>query len=311
MAIITTNDHHYRTIANAIREKAGTNRMYKPEEMPLGVAHAYVAGVAEGYNTGFSDGILVGENSSSGSSQEAYNRGFADGELSGNQWWVDLIKDKTDLNGFFKSGQFETIPDGLDFSNITSMSQTFMGCSKLKRLPYINSTNCTNFGYAFSGVGVINNPMEELSVDMRNATNIDQSFGTARIRNLKLIGNLDKVTNTKNVMGWSNIEEIHAYEDETMAVEIPLDLSSSTSTSTFANASSIRYFQVVPGSIKVSQNIGASNLLYDETIQSIIDGLADLTGQTAQTLTLHADVGAKLTQAQKDAVSAKNWTLVY
>ena len=36
-----------------------------------------------------------------------------------------------------------------------------------------------------------------------------------------------------------------------------------------------------------------------------------LTGSTAQTLSLHADVGAKLTDAQKAAASAKNWTLAY
>jgi hypothetical protein len=54
-----------------------------------------------------------------------------------------------------------------------------------------------------------------------------------------------------------------------------------------------------------------SNLLSNESVQSIIDHLKDLTGATAQTLTFHATVGGKLTQAQKDAISAKNWTLAY
>jgi hypothetical protein len=54
-----------------------------------------------------------------------------------------------------------------------------------------------------------------------------------------------------------------------------------------------------------------SPVLSDASIQSIIDGLADLTGATAQTLTLHATVGGKLTEAQKATVTAKNWTLVY
>jgi len=54
-----------------------------------------------------------------------------------------------------------------------------------------------------------------------------------------------------------------------------------------------------------------SPVLSDASIQSIIDGLADLTGATAQTLTLHATVGAKLTESQKTAATAKNWTLVY
>lgn len=44
-----------------------------------------------------------------------------------------------------------------------------------------------------------------------------------------------------------------------------------------------------------------------ESIQSIIDGLA--TVETAQTLTLHKDVKAKLTQAQLDTITNKNWNL--
>lgn len=57
--------------------------------------------------------------------------------------------------------------------------------------------------------------------------------------------------------------------------------------------------------------LNTSPLLSNESVQNIIDHLKDLTGQTAQTLTLHATVGAKLTDAQKSAITAKNWTLVY
>ena len=52
-----------------------------------------------------------------------------------------------------------------------------------------------------------------------------------------------------------------------------------------------------------------SPLLSDRSIQSIIDGLADLTGGTAQTITLHADVKAKLTESQISQITSKNWTL--
>jgi hypothetical protein len=34
-------------------------------------------------------------------------------------------------------------------------------------------------------------------------------------------------------------------------------------------------------------------------------------GASAKTLTLHKDVGAKLTEAQKAEITAKNWILVY
>ena len=50
-------------------------------------------------------------------------------------------------------------------------------------------------------------------------------------------------------------------------------------------------------------------LLSDTSIQSIINGLADLTGQTAQTVTFNATVKAKLTEAQIASITSKNWTL--
>ena len=56
-----------------------------------------------------------------------------------------------------------------------------------------------------------------------------------------------------------------------------------------------------------SISLRQSNLLSDASIQSIIEGLAAV--DTAQTLTLHADVKAKLTQTQIDTITSKNWTL--
>ena len=94
----------------------------------------------------------------------------------------------------------------------------------------------------------------------------------------------------------------------------PLDFSSVTSannTNAFPNCVSLKEVRFVPNSIKVSIKFANSNLLSTDTIQSIIDGLADLTGGTVQTLTLHATVGGKLTETQKATITAKNWTLVY
>lgn len=92
----------------------------------------------------------------------------------------------------------------------------------------------------------------------------------------------------------------------------PLDFTSCTVIGGFMrNCHALKEFRVVANTIKVSLNIVQSTLLSTETIQSIIDGLADLTGGTAQTLTLHATVGSKLTDEQKATITAKNWELVY
>ncbi len=64
-----------------------------------------------------------------------------------------------------------------------------------------------------------------------------------------------------------------------------------------------------PNSIYISLNMNTCYSLSDASIQSIIDGLADLTDGTAQVLSLHTDVKAKLTEAQLGAITAKNWSV--
>ena len=65
------------------------------------------------------------------------------------------------------------------------------------------------------------------------------------------------------------------------------------------------------GAIATNINFADSSLLTNNSVQSIIDHLKDLTGLTSQTLTFHADVGARLTDEQKTTITAKNWTLAY
>lgn len=93
---------------------------------------------------------------------------------------------------------------------------------------------------------------------------------------------------------------------------IPLDFSSATTiVNPFNYHYSLKEVRFVETSIPLSISFSYSSQLSTETIQSIIDGLADLTGGTAQTLTLHATVGEKLTDEQKATITAKNWELVY
>lgn len=66
----------------------------------------------------------------------------------------------------------------------------------------------------------------------------------------------------------------------------------------------------ISGTIGVSLNLKSTAVLSNASVQNIIDCLKDLTGATAQTLTLHKTVVTNMTQAQKDVISAKNWTLV-
>jgi hypothetical protein len=58
-----------------------------------------------------------------------------------------------------------------------------------------------------------------------------------------------------------------------------------------------------------SMTLSSSPLLSDASIQSIIDGLADLADQTSQKVSFHSTVLAKLTDGQLEQITAKNWTI--
>ena len=79
-------------------------------------------------------------------------------------------------------------------------------------------------------------------------------------------------------------------------------------TNAFYNLPALKHM-TVEGTIAKSINFQWSNLLTNASVQSVIDHLKDLTGAATQTLTLHADVKAKITDAQKSSITAKNWTL--
>ncbi len=93
----------------------------------------------------------------------------------------------------------------------------------------------------------------------------------------------------------------------------PLDLTKCTASNSTENAFQYCYalkdVAFVKETIQVSTSFVNSSLLSDKSIESIISGLADLTDGTAQTLTLHADVKAKLSDTQKTQISNKNWYL--
>ena len=64
----------------------------------------------------------------------------------------------------------------------------------------------------------------------------------------------------------------------------------------------------LPNTLSVTTQF-SSTYLSDASIQSIIDSLVDLTNTDTQTLMLHANVKAKLTEEQIASITSKNWNL--
>lgn len=99
-------------------------------------------------------------------------------------------------------------------------------------------------------------------------------------------------------------------QNTTDGVEIvgELDFTSATNVSNVFQASTgLTEIRFKKNTLSLSTSLQYCGKLSADSIQSIIDGLA--TVETSQTLTFHADVKAKLTEAQISQITSKNWTL--
>lgn len=159
----------------------------------------------------------------------------------------------------------------------------------------------------------INTTVEHLTVNCPNlVTTLNNAFYCGGTNVDKTLKRLTFNVNTQNVTTFNNsFSGLQALE---VVDGTSIDFSANTQkniNNSFSRCSSLIEFRVVEKSIKYSFGVSSSPNLSTETTQSIIDGLADLTGSTAQTLTLHSTVGGKLTDEQKATITAKNWALVY
>lgn len=121
------------------------------------------------------------------------------------------------------------------------------------------------------------------------------------VKTVEIIGDTGNVTTFYEAFsGAGTVEQIICEFDFTSATVVG---------GMFAGMTNLKEVRFKENTLSVSIAFGKSPLLSAESVQSIIDGLADLTGATAQTLTLHADVKAKLTDTQIATITGKNWTL--
>lgn len=178
-----------------------------------------------------------------------------------------------------------------------------------------------------SGMAVAYDTFWDAFQDNGNRTNYQRAFA---------VGWTDSNYNPKYPFVCGNLYEATEmfFESKITDTKVPITLSNTRADSMFYKCTELRRVHLlicenvlrwsttfrecakleeinIQGEIGTSIDISPCPLLTAASVQSIIDHLKDLTGQTAQTLTFHATVGGKLTAEQKAAISAKNWTLVY
>ncbi len=272
MAKKAYEESNIANIAVAVREKTGSNQTYKTSEMPSGVNEVYEKGCVDGYNDGYTKGDSEGYD-------KGYDTGYEEGFNSAPPDYLQFSEAAkfSNLNLFGKSVLVLDIPLVSNYYQILSQVTTNTTVEHLT-INGAKDGRISQLSYAFNGIQDTTLKRFTVNCDFSNVGNFDNAFN---IRGLEIIDG------------------------------IPIDMSSSTNCNAFAATMSLREVRFAPLSIKARISFGQAPNLSNGTIQSIIDGLADLTGETAQTLTLHKEVGAKLTDEQKAVITVKNWILAY
>lgn len=166
----------------------------------------------------------------------------------------------------------------------------------------IRPTTATRMFRAMSDAGVLDlaKACEDCGVvlDFSNCTSFTNIFESCT--SIYRVGTMDirKGTSFTQAFAWSYMKTIDKLiVDENTPLHAIFNSCTTLENITFE------------GVIGKNINLQWTAKLTDDSVQSIIDHLKDLTGGTAQTLTLHSTVGGKLTAEQKTDISAKNWTL--
>lgn len=201
----------------------------------------------------------------------------------------------------------------LDLPNVESLGDDtsgglFYGCSNLlanisdsKSVNIkLNTPNCKKFGGVFQSTSTWGfKPLERIDIDTSNGEYFYGCFNGCKV---KTIGTLD-VRNGKTFGFWlANIVELTKIEKVICGAVNPF--SSSNYTSTCNTMESL----TIEGTLNGTTYLNKWNL-NTESVQSVINALADNTGGTAATLNLSATSKALLTDEMIAQATNKNWTI--
>lgn len=203
---------------------------------------------------------------------------------------IDTSECKTFYNSFASATKLKQLDArGLNTDKVTDMSYVFQRCSNLESL------NVSNWNT--SNVTTMNNAFYQCSnLEALDVSNWDVS----------------KVITMYALFSGCGIKSVDFSK---------WDISNCTSISYFGAGNALTYIggrtidEVLANNIGCLNGLKSSFYLYSRkldraSLRALINGLADLTGQTAQTLTLGATLIAKLTEEDIAITTSKNWTVV-
>lgn len=198
-----------------------------------------------------------------------------------------------------------------------------------------------------SGLGNSHNPMEyaytlpqvykyvsfsknyELTMDCPRIKDLWQMLHSASgLRKLTLKGNIVKQTITMSEFATNarDLEEVDFSEfnlvvdtvrnafggcNKLRSIIGEFDFSKATDVSGFQNCPLLEEIRLKPDSLSLSISFAASSALSTESVDSIIDGLMDMTGKETRVLTFYPDIRSTLENdpVRLAKINDKNWDL--
>lgn len=142
MAIVRTDDKHYKAIADAIRNQPGYTDNYTPEQMPSAIISAMSDANAAGMGAGYDDGYALGK-------EAKYNEFWDAYQDDGNRNQYSYAFAQSGWNDATFKPKFDIKPTELEYG--------FMRCQCTQKMQDIETecnmtfdfSNCTKFNYAF------------------------------------------------------------------------------------------------------------------------------------------------------------------
>ena len=264
-----------------------------------GYQQGYTKGESEGYDKGYNVGLVDGE-------QTGYDKGFADGKADGyidgyNAGKADgYVEGETAgyTNGYTE-GQ-DSVPNPLEYA--TTLQTLFRDA--VFPQDYELSIN-TPFASSLTGLLWNTTGLKKLMLKGNTKGQVvgcnTMCLGSANLETVDLREYIAKIGSMVSTFG--NAKLLKEILGE-------LDLSECTTiTNPFSGCTSLEKVSFKAETISLSISFSQCSNLSAQSVQSIIDGLADLKEQTAQTITFHKTISSALTEEQMIQILEKNWSV--
>lgn len=198
----------------------------------------------------------------------------------------------------------------INTSTWTSLVDSFRNCYFLTKINEGNIVDCSGMGprgtilntfYGCSSleeVSLINIP--DRAMDCSSLFSLASNIIPDKIKKITFS---PKLRVTRITLGFNG-----RYSLQTIVGELDFsECEPNQQQNTFNGCTSLIEVRFTPESIKQNLSFTQSSQLSDESIQSILDGLANVS--TTRTLSLNSAVYAKLTEEQKQSATDKGWTI--